>query len=763
VPLLALAGTPAHPTAQTMTPPLPPRRTPPEPDAAVAVSEDDPYLWLEEVQGERALAWVRERNAESEALLRAEPGFDELRTRLREVLDSRGQIPYVTRLGPWLYNLWRDAANPRGLWRRTSLEEYRRAEPAWETVLDLDALGRSEGKSWVWAGATPLGPEYRRCLLSLSIGGADATVVREFDLVDKRFVDPVGPTAGFHVPEAKTRIDWEDADTVIVGSDFGPGSLTTSGYPRVLKRWRRGQPLAEATTVFEGEKDDISAWVSVDRTPGFERTTFGRQIDFYRSKTWLLVPAAGATAPGAASSALRAIDKPDDASLAFWRERVLIELRSDWAVAGTTFRAGSLLVADAEAYLAGERRFTILFEPTPTRSLAGYTATRRTLVLNVMDNVASKLEEWHWRAGGERSRGGKVSQGAWVRREVQAPYPGTLSVGALHDPLLEKGGQADPLAEHVLLNAADFLEPDSLQLGRTGSDERERLKARPRFFDAEGMRAEQRFATSRDGTRVPYFVVWPRGASAGKEADGDNPTLLYGYGGFEVSMQPSYSGTCGRAWTTRGGVWVLANIRGGGEFGPAWHQAALKAQRQKSYDDFIAVAEDLIAARITKPSRLGIQGGSNGGLLVGAVAVQRPDLFGAVVCQVPLLDMRRYHRLLAGASWMAEYGNPDEAAEWAFIRAYSPYHNVPDARAAAGAGGRRLPPVFIDTSTRDDRVHPGHARKFAARLIERGHRPLYWENLEGGHGGAADNGQRSLMMALEYAFLWRTLGAAPAR
>ena len=711
----------------------------PTPAADDSPDSPDPYLWLEDVQGERALAWVRERNAESEALLRAEPGFDPLREQLREVLDSRGQIPYVTRLGPWLYNLWRDAANPRGLWRRTTLDDYRRAEPAWETVLDIDALGRAEDKSWVWGGAVPLGPEYRRCLVSLSDGGADAAVEREFDLVDKRFVaagDDSG--SGFVVPEAKTRVEWIDADTLYIGTDFGPGSLTTSGYPRVIKRWRRGEPLAAAVMVFEAEPADVSASASVDKTPGFERTTFNRQIDFYHSKMWLMKPASGTSQP-----VLEPIDKPDDATLTFWRERVLIELRSEWVVAGArpaaTFPAGSLLVADAAAYLAGERRLTALFTPTATRSLAGWTAARSTLIVNVLDNVASRLEEWRFEGA------------TWTKRDVVAPYPGTLAVGALHDPLLERDGGIDPLAEHYLLNAADFLEPDSLQLGRTGSDARERLKSRPRFYDANGMRAEQRVATSRDGTRVPYFVVWPRGVDASKP-DGDNPTLLYGYGGFEVSMQPAYSGTIGRAWTTQGGVYVLANIRGGGEFGPAWHQAALKANRQRAFDDFIAVAEDLIAARITRPRRLGIQGGSNGGLLVGAVMLQRPDLFGAVVCQVPLLDMRRYHRLLAGASWMAEYGDPDDAAEWAFIRAYSPYHGVPSAEATT------LPPVLIDTSTRDDRVHPGHARKFARRLIELGHQPLYWENLEGGHGGAADNAQRSLMMALEYSFLWRMLG-----
>ena len=748
--LLGLAVTPSRAFAQTMDP-----ATSSAPNATT--DADDPYLWLEEVQGAKSLAWVRERNAESEARLRAAPGFEAQREQLREVLDSRDQIPYVTRLGPWLYNLWRDAANPRGLWRRSTLAEYRKPAPAWETVLDLDALGRAETKSWVWGGATAFGPAYRRCLVSLSVGGADATVVREFDLVDKRFV----PAAelGFVVPEAKTRIDWIDADTLYIGSDFGPGSLTDSGYPRIIKRWRRGQPLAEASTVFEAQRSDISAWVSVDATPGFERTTFGRYLDFYRSKQWLAEGpvARPIVAERGSAGAPMALDKPDDASLTFRRERVFVELRSDWPVAGTTHRAGSLLVTDATAYLAGERRFDVLFAPTATRSLAGWTTTRRSVLVNVLDNVAGRLEEWRWHEGGERSRGGKVSQGAWAKRDVQAPYPGTLSVSALHDPLLENAAQADPLAEHYLLNAADFLHPDSLQLGTTGSDEREALKARPRFFDATGLRVEQRFATSRDGTRVPYFVVWPKGADV-SNAKAELPTLLYGYGGFEVSMKPYYSGTQGRAWTTRGGAFVLANIRGGGEFGPTWHQAALKAHKQRSYDDFIAVAEDLVATRITQPARLAIMGGSNGGLLVGAVMLQRPELFGAVVCQVPLLDMRRYHKLLAGASWVAEYGDPDDAAQWSYIKRYSPYQNVPRAEAAGGKG--RLPALLITTSTRDDRVHPGHARKFAARLREFGHTPLYWENLEGGHGGAADNGQRALMMALEYSFLWQAVGPA---
>jgi prolyl oligopeptidase len=695
----------------------PPAMTPANPAPTTATT--DPYLWLEDVQGERALAWVRERNAHSEAVLQSQPGFETLRTRLREVLDSREQIPYVTRQGDWLYNLWRDADNPRGLWRRTTLAEYRKAKPAWETVLDIDALGKAEKENWVWAGASCLWPDYRKCLLSLSRGGADATVVREFDTVSKQFV-----AGGFSVPEAKTSIDWIDADSVYIGSDFGPGSLTDSGYPRVIKRWQRGQPLAQAATVFEGQAKDVAVYVSVDATPGFARTVFGRSIDFYNATSNLLQ-----------GGQLLPIDKPLDAQLSFRRDLVLIELRSDWKLPAATWPRGSLLVSDAAAYLRGERSFTALFTPTATRSLAGVALTRDTVLLNILDNVAGRVEEW-------RPTGAGAAK-SWQRREVKTPYPGRLSLQSLHDPLLA----SDAWAESYLLNAADFLSPDSLQLARTGSDERELLKSRPTFFDAGGMRVEQRFATSKDGTRVPYFVIWPKDA----RADGNNPTLLYGYGGFEVSQTPFYSGGVGRAWTGRGGVFVMANIRGGGEFGPGWHQAAIKAHKQKSYDDFAAVAEDLIKTRVTQPARLGIQGGSNGGLLVGAVMLQRPELFNAVVCQVPLLDMQRYHKLLAGASWMAEYGDPDKPDEWAWIRAYSPYQNVKP--------GVRLPKVLFTTSTRDDRVHPGHARKMAARMLEQGHPLLYWENIEGGHGGAADNGQRAQMLALEYTFLWQQLGA----
>ncbi len=691
--------------------------------AAAPAAPDDPYLWLEEVQGERALEWVRARNAESEAVLRARPEYAPTHALLLGALNSKDRIPEITRRGDFLYNLWRDDTHKRGLWRRTTLAEYRRAQPAWETVLDLDALAAAEGENWVWAGATGLAPAHTRCLVRLSRGGADASVVREFDTVTKRFVD-----GGFTLPEAKSEVSWIDADTLYVATDFGPGTLTTSGYPRVIKRWQRGTPLVAATTVFEGEASDVSVGVAVYRTPGFERTVFARSLDFYNDRSFLLQGAA-----------LLPFDVPSDATATFWNnaagrdDTLLLHLRSDLVTAGRTYPRGSLLAADAAAYLRGERRFDALFEPTATRSLAGFTTTRSRVIVNVLDNVASRLEEWQRSAGG------------FERRAVAAPFPGTLGAGGLTEPMLA----ADPLAENYLLSYADFLTPAAQWLARTGTDEREPLKALPAMFDATGMTVQQLFATSADGTRVPYFVVWPRGRDEATPADGSTPVLMYGYGGFEIALNPWYSTAYGGAWVARGGAFVLANIRGGGEFGPAWHQAATRENKQRSYDDFIAVAEDLIRRRITSPKHLGIEGGSNGGLLVGATLIQRPDLFNAVVCAVPLLDMRRYHRLLAGASWMAEYGDPDLAADWAFISRYSPYQN---ARA-----GVTYPTVLFTTSTRDDRVHPGHARKMAARLMEFGSPVLYYENIEGGHGGAADNDQAAHLQALEISFMRQQL------
>jgi prolyl oligopeptidase len=682
----------------------------------VNAASNDPYVWLEEVQGDMALAWVRERNAQSTTLIQALPEFEQNRSKVLEVLNNRDQIPGLTRRGNFFYNFWRDAKNPRGLLRRTTLSDYRKEQPQWEVVLDLDALAKAENENWVWGGSNCLGPDYNRCLISLSRGGADAKVTREFDIANREFVKD-----GFNLPEAKSRLDWVDINTLYVGTDFGVGSMTKSGYPRVIKQWKRGTSLADAVVVFEGQESDVASFANVDQTPGHERTVFGRWTDFYNTEISLLV-----------KGQLIKIDKPSDASLSWQREWAFLLIKRDYKVANTTYKNGSLLAIKFDDLMSGQHKYHVLFEPTATRSLSrsGPSTTRDYLLLNILDNVAGRLEELQY------------VNGQWQRREVKAPFPGTLSASGMHDPF----DQNDPLANHYTLSYLDFLTPASLHLGKAGSDERELLKSNPSFFDSKGMRTEQRFAKSKDGTQVPYFVVYPKDY----KTDGSNPTVLYGYGGFQISMAPFYSGGWGTTWYQRGGVFVVANIRGGGEFGPTWHQSAIKQNKQKSYDDFAAVAEDLIRVGITKPKHLGIMGGSNGGLLVGAVMVQRPELFGAVVCSVPLLDMQRYHKLLAGNSWMAEYGDPDKAEEWTYIRQYSPYQNVKK--------GVKYPKVLFATSTRDDRVHPGHARKMAARMIEQGHDVLYFENMEGGHGGAADNAQRANLVALENTFLWTSLG-----
>jgi len=667
----------------------------------------DPYLWLEDVGGEEALSWVEEQNAVALKELQAQPDYPGIHQRLKTILNSRERIPYVSKRGDYFYNFWRDARHTRGIWRRTTLAEYQKAEPLWETILDIDKLAADENENWVWHGVTGLYPKGEQCLVQLSRGGGDAHVVREFDMVTRSFV-----TDGFNLPEAKSDIAWIDLNTIFVSTDFGEGSMTTSGYPRVVKEWKRGEPLEAARTLYEAREDDLGVGAYKDFTPGFSHQFISRQIGFYESELFVRV-----------GDELVKIDKPQDANAYTVRDQLIIDLRSDWIVNGATYQQGSLLATDFERFMAGERQFDVLFTPTQSSSLDSVSATRTALLLNILDNVKNRLLEL------------RHEDGAWQRRDVNAPAFGTLEVQALDS--IE--------SDQYFLTVTDFLNPTTMYLANAGSDERSALKAMPAFFDAEPYTVQQHMATSQDGTPVPYFVLMARGA----RLDGTNPTVMYGYGGFEVSMKPFYSGTTGEAWLKQGGVYVLANIRGGGEFGPRWHQAALKENRQRAFDDFIAVAEDVIRRKITSPRHLGIMGGSNGGLLVGAAMTQRPELFNAVVCQVPLLDMQRYSKLLAGASWMGEYGDPDDPAQWAYISQYSPYQNVSE--------GKRYPRVLFTTSTRDDRVHPGHARKMVARMKAQGHDVLYWENTEGGHAGAANNDQQAQMWALTYAFLLKQL------
>ena len=664
----------------------------------------DPHLWLEEVTGDKALAWVRERNAETARELESGPAFKSLEADILRILDSNAKIPYISKAGAHYYNFWKDAQHPRGLWRRTSLEEYRKAAPKWDVILDLDALGKAENQSWVWHGAQFLKPGYGRCLISLSPGGSDAVAVREFDLERRSFVK-----GGFELPVAKSQVSWIDADTVFVGSDFGPGSMTASGYPRIAKRWKRGTPLAQAQTVFEGQATDMVAAAAHDSTPGYERDFIFRSPTFFTQESFLL----------AKDGSQRRIDVPLDAETSVHREWLTIRLRTPWTVAGKTHAAGSLLAADFDTYMGGARDLTVLFTPTASSSLESTSWTRRHLVLNVLEDVKNRLSVL------------TPAKGEWQRQPFRgAPELGSVSVSAV-DP---------DASDDCFINVTGFLTPDTLLLATLGKAP-VALKSAPAFFDAADLEVSQHFAVSRDGTRVPYFQV----ARKGLKLDGSHPTLLNGYGGFEVSEVPYYGAALGRGWLSTGGVYVLANIRGGGEYGPQWHRAALKQNRNRAFEDFAAVARDLVARRVTSARRLGCLGGSNGGLLVGNMLTQYPELFGAIVCQVPLLDMQRYSRLLAGASWMEEYGDPDKPEEWAYIRSFSPYHNVkPDVK---------YPPTLLMTTTRDDRVHPGHARKMMARMRELGCDVRYFENIEGGHGAGADNRQEAHFRALVYAFL----------
>ena len=682
--------------------------------AEPADMNNDPHLWLEDVEGEKALDWVRARNAVSEKQLAGDPGFERMRKDILDILDSDARIPYVSKRGEYYYNFWRDKQNPQGVWRRTTLAEYRKDAPQWEVLLDIDALGKAEGVNWVWGGANCLRPEYDRCLIALSRGGADATVTREFDVSDKAFVE-----GGFSRPEAKGQMGWIDIDTVYIGTDFGPGSMTSSGYARIAKEWKRGTPMAEAKVVFEGKDEDISVGAYRDDTPGYERDWVYRGLTFYTNELYLR----------GKDGSLTKLDLPDGAQKGVFREWLTVELRQPWEVKGTTHPAGSLLAINFDDFMKGGRDFEVVFAPTENSSLASSGATKDYFFINVLEDVKNRIYVL------------TPDKDGWKREPlVGAPEFGTVSIGAV---------DADESNEYFM-TVADYLTPTSLLMGEIGKKP-EVLKQLPAFFDASPYRIEQHFATSKDGTRVPYFMV----SRKDLELDGDNPTLLYGYGGFEVSYTPWYSGAQGRAWTGQGGVFVLANIRGGGEFGPNWHQAALQENRHRAHEDYQAVAMDLIARGVTSQPKLGIMGGSQGGLFMGAMLTQRPDLINAAVIQVPLFDMLRFHRLLAGASWIAEYGNPDIPEERAWIQQYSPYQNL--------RAGQPYPEVFIHTSTKDDRVHPGHARKAAARLEELGYPVLFYENTDGGHAAGANLRETARRLALEYTYLTRRLMDSPAQ
>jgi len=671
-------------------------------------SAEDPYRWLEDVTGEKAIEWVKVRNAKSQAKLEVDPQFNRLREDLLAILDSKERIPSVGKQGEFYYNFWRDNKNERGLWRRTTLAEYRKSAPEWESILDLDTLCKAEGENWVWKGAMLLRPDYKRALVTLSRGGADADVTREFDMDKREFVKD-----GFARPESKGSMSWIDKDQVFVMTDFGSGSMTESGYPRIAKKWKRGTPFESAEVIYEGQPSDMSVSAFHDDSPGYERNFVSRSLAFYNNELYLLN----------AKSKLAKIDAPNSADKSVFHQYLALELRDPWEVGGKKYAGGSLLMINFNAFMEGARNFDVVFEPSDTTALSSFGFTKDFAFINVLEDVKNRIYVL------------KPTASGWQREPLRgAPSFGTVNVSAIDNDE----------SNDFFMTATNYLNPTTLSLGTIGSDP-EVLKTLPSFFDAKGLSISQHFATSKDGTRVPYFMVGPENI----QLDGNHPTLLYGYGGFEISMQPSYNPSVGRAWVSQGGVYVVANIRGGGEYGPRWHQAALKENRLRCYEDFAAVAKDLYERKVTRPEKLGIQGGSNGGLLVGNMVTLYPGLFKAAVCQVPLLDMQRYNKLLAGASWMAEYGNPDDPKQWEFIQGFSPYHNV--------KADKKYANVLFTTSTRDDRVHPGHARKMMAKMEDQGHSVLYYENIEGGHGGAANNRQSAFMQAIAYTFLRQQL------
>ena len=686
---------------------------------------DDPYLWLEDIEGADALAWVRERTAECEQAL-AGAEFSQRTGEFREVLDDARHIPYVRRRGELLYDFRQDATHVRGVWRRTTLAEYRKEEPDWETVLDVDALAEAEGVDWVWDGAVVRYPDHRRALVRLSPSGTDAVVVREFDLGEGEFVPESGVGGrGFRVPEGKTRIDWIDEDTVYLGADLGPDSLTASGYPRTVRRWRRGTAHTEAELVFEAGHEDLSATAWHDPTPGYARDFLSVQRDFWRSELYLL---GGGEGEG---DRLVKIDVPDDAYAYAHREWLIVCPKSEWL----GHPAGSLLAFGFDAFLGGAREATVLFAPTARTALEGHSWTRHHLILEVLTDVTTSIEI----LTPSPSPSPSPSPAPWTRHPL-ADVPPLASAAVTG---------TDPDSDEYFLAVDGFLQPPTLYRGvATGRPDSgmEQLKQSPTLFDTTGLEVRQHFATSDDGTRVPYFVI---GAAT---STGPGPTLLYGYGGFEHTLTPGYSALRGRGWLALGGTYVIAGIRGGGEYGPGWHRAALKADRPRAFEDFAAVARDLVARKLTTPAQLGIEGRSNGGLLIGAMVTRYPELFGAAVIGAPILDLRRFHLLLAGASWTAEYGDPDDPADRPHIDAISPYHHF--------RADRSYPPTLLYTATSDDRVHPGHARKTAALLRAQGHRVLFHETTSGGHSSAADNAQSAKLQALKYTFLRNALGAA---
>jgi len=684
--------------------------------ASIVHAAEDPYLWLEGLEDAQALEWVEAQNELTAQSLAQSLLFKKLFAEAREVLNSDSRVPAVQQKDGYIFNTWRDETNPRGLYRRTTLTEFAKDNPNWETVIDLDALSKAEDQKWVFHGMSCLNKQPEHCLVSLSPGGGDAEVVREFNSVTKTFIKD-----GFYLPVAKSGAAWIDVDTLFVSTDFGPGSMTTSGYPRIVKRWKRGTPLSQAEKLFEAPETAINAY-------GMRLHSDGPDIDIIREGTTFWTTELYQLVDGKKIH----LELPDTAVMnGAFQGRLVISLKEDWKHGDTTFPQGAVLVADTSALHAGGKgQIDIMIQPDDITVVQDVHPTNATVLVSVLENVRGKI--YRYTPGAQRH---------WNRSLIDFPDNGAVKIAS-----------ADDETGNFFANYESFTTPPTLFYVESKDWQPQKLKSQAPAFDGSRYKTEQFFTTSPDGTKVPYFVVIAKDA----KLDGKNPTHIFSYGGFRNALTPSYSGSYedlsgayGKLWLDRGGVFVLANIRGGGEFGPKWHQAAMKENHYKAFEDFEAVAMDLVKRNITSPEHLGIEGRSNGGLLVGATMTRHPELYGAVICGAPLLDMKRYNKLLAGASWMGEYGNPDIPEEWAYIKEYSPYQNLQD--------DVDYPPIFFYTSTRDDRVHPGHARKMAARMEAMDLPVWYYENTEGGHHGSSTNDQLAYRLALAYTHLWNQL------
>ncbi len=670
-------------------------------NVSIHAQTEDPYIWLEEVESERSMNWVNAQNKTTADKISQVEGFQEMKDHFLESLNDKDKIVYPSVVGDYMYNFWQDETHIRGIWRRMNRADYLNNSENWEVLLDLDALSAEDKKNWVFHGATWLSPKYEVCLLNLSDGGTDESIAREFNVEQKKFVE-----GGFSLPSSKGSAAWISKNELIISRNFGPGTMTTSGYPRIVKRWKRGTSLEEATTIMTEHETIMGVWAGSSMIEDENFVFISKSTSFYEHESYLLI-----------NDELVRLNFPVDANQqGIFKGQMLLRLNSDWKVDGKNFDTGSLVAIDFKKLIEGKTNVTLVYKPDERTSIDDVNITKDKLIVNLLMNVQNVLVAF------------ELNDNAWSFEEIDTPAFGQISVM----------GTDEDYAGYFY-QYSNFITPSTLYYVDNG--EATIIRQLNAQFNADNLEVHQYEAKSKDGTMIPYFVVHDKNM----KYDGSNPALVYAYGGFNISNKPSYNTRIGIGWLEGGGVYVLANIRGGGEFGPKWHQAAMKENRQNAYDDFYAVCEQLIEKKISSPKHMGAFGWSNGGLMAGVVATQRPDLFNAVIIGAPLLDMKRFNKMLAGASWMGEYGNPDIPEEWEFIQKYSPYHNV--------HADKKYPEVLFVTSTKDDRVHPAHARKMAARMMEQGHPIYYYETIEGGHGAASTNDQSAFNQALMFSYL----------